>query len=69
MDKFPQVNVNSGIKNMSDILSRVMQITDKYMITSTQITNTEVLAFITVLDFKLLRYKILLINRKDNGNC
>ena len=33
---------------------------NKYMITSTQITNTEIFAFISVLLFKL---------RKDNRNC
>ena len=42
---------------------------NKYMIDSTQITNTEVFAFIAVLDFKLLGQKILLMNRKDNRNC
>ena len=39
------------------------------MITSTQVTNTEILAFIAVLVFKLLSRKILFINRKDNRNC
>ena len=39
------------------------------MIASTQITNTEIFAFIVVLVFKLLSRKILFINRKDNGNC
>ena len=38
------------------------------MIASTQITNTDIFAFITVLVFKLLSGKILLINRKDNRN-
>ena len=42
---------------------------NKYMIASTQITNTEIFAFIAVLDFKLLRRKVLFINRKDNRNC
>ena len=37
------------------------------MIASTQITNTEIFAFITVLVFKLLSRKVL--NRKDNRNC
>ena len=36
---------------------------------STQITNTEIFAFMTALDFKLLSRKVLFINRKDNGNC
>ena len=41
----------------------------KYMIASTQITNTEIFAFIAVLVFKLLGRKVLFINRKDNRNC
>ena len=41
----------------------------KYKIASTQITNTEIVAFIAFLAFKLLRRKILFINRKDNRNC
>ena len=39
------------------------------MIASTQITNTEVFAFIAVLVFKLMSRKVLFINRKDNRNC
>ena len=38
------------------------------MIASTQITNAETFAFITVLVFKLLNGKVLFINRKDNRN-
>ena len=34
------------------------------MIASTQITNTEILAFIAALVFKLLSRKVLFINRK-----
>ena len=41
---------------------------NKYMITSKQITNTEIFAFIAVVVFKLLSRKILFINRKDNRN-
>ena len=41
----------------------------KYMIASTQITNTEFFAFIAVLVFKLLSRKLLFVNRKDNRNC
>ena len=40
----------------------------KYMIASSQITNTEILAVIAVLIFKLLSCKVLFINRKDNRN-
>ena len=36
------------------------------MIALTQITNTEIFAFIAVLAFKLLRLKVLLINKKYN---
>ena len=39
------------------------------MIASTQTTNTEVFAFMTVLDFELLSYKVLFMNRKDNRKC
>ena len=39
------------------------------MIPSTQITNTEIFAFIAVLVFKLLGCKGLFINGKDNRNC
>ena len=38
------------------------------MIASTQTTNTEIFAFITVLVSKLLSCKVFLINRKDNRN-
>ena len=37
----------------------------KYMIASATITNTEILAFIAVLVFKLLNRKVLLKNKKD----
>ena len=40
---------------------------DKYMITSTQTTNTEFFSFIAV--FKLMSRKVLFKNRKDNRNC
>ena len=39
------------------------------MIASTQITNTEIFAFIAVLVFKFLSCKVLFINRKGNRNC
>ena len=38
------------------------------MVTSTQITNTEIFAFIAILIFKLLSRKVLFINRKDKRN-
>ena len=41
---------------------------DKYMNASTQITNTEIFAFIAVIVFKLLRHKCLLISGKDDKN-
>ena len=37
---------------------------NKYMIASTQITNTETFSFTAVLVFKLLGRKVLLINRE-----
>ena len=39
---------------------------NKYRIALTQITNTEIFAFIAVLVLKLLSRKLLFINRKDN---
>ena len=39
------------------------------MITSTQITNTEIFAFIAVLVFKILGHEVLFENRKDNRDC
>ena len=42
---------------------------DKYMVASTQITITEIFAFISVLVFKLLSRKVLFVNRKSNRNC
>ena len=41
---------------------------NKYVIALTQITNTEVFAFMAVLVFKLLSRKILFIRRQDNRN-
>ena len=42
---------------------------NKYMIASTQITKSEIFAFIAALVFKLLSRKVLYIRRKDNRNC
>ena len=39
------------------------------MIVSTQITNTEIFAFLAVLILKLLIRKVLFINIKDNRIC
>ena len=36
------------------------------MIASTQITNSDIFAFIAALVFKLMSGKVLFINRKDN---
>ena len=41
----------------------------KYMIASIQITNTEILAFVSVLIFKIFSRKVLFTNRKGNRNC
>ena len=38
------------------------------MITSTQITNTEIFSFIVVIFFNVLSHKVLFINRKDTRN-
>ena len=42
---------------------------NKYRIASTQITNTEIFAFIALLVFRSLSRKVLFMNRKDNRNC
>ena len=42
---------------------------NKYMLVSTQITSTEIFAFITILGFKLMNRKVLFIKGKDNRNC
>ena len=42
---------------------------NKYLIALTQITTTEIFAFIAILVFKLLSREVLFINRKDNRNC
>ena len=42
---------------------------NKYMIVSTQATNTEIFAVIILLVFTLLSRKVLFRNRKDNRNC
>ena len=39
------------------------------MIALTEITNTEIFAFIAVVIFKLLSRKVLFLNRKNNSNC
>ena len=39
------------------------------MIALTQITDTEIVAFIDVLVFKLMSHNVLFINRKDKRNC
>ena len=39
------------------------------MIASTQIANTEILALMAVIVFKILSRKVLFINRKGNRNC
>ena len=41
---------------------------NKYMIVSTQITNTETFGFIPVLAFKLLNRKVVFINKKEVRN-
>ena len=40
---------------------------NNYMITSTQITKTEIFAFIAALAFKLLSREVLFIHRKDRN--
>ena len=42
---------------------------NKYMITLTQLANTDIFASISVRVLKLLSRKVLFINKKDNRNC
>ena len=42
---------------------------NKHGIVLTQITKTEIFAFIVVVVFKLLSREVLFINRKGNRNC
>ena len=42
---------------------------NKYMTSSTQTKNIDIVSFIAVLVFKLLSHKVLFINRKSNRNC
>ena len=58
---------NKFVKN-SFIKGTIMQ-SNKYMITSIQVTNTEIFTFISVLVFKLLSCKVLFINRKCKRSC
>ena len=41
---------------------------NKYMIVSTQISNTEIFAF-SCSNFQVTDHEVLFINRKDNRNC
>ena len=42
---------------------------NKYIITLTQITNTEIFTFKAIVVFKLLSHEVFFTNRKDNRNC
>ena len=65
----------SSLKMMKNAFSFTLKVPScklynkKYMIVSTQITDTETFTFIVVLVVKLLIRKVLFINRKDNRNC
>ena len=50
------------------VQNKYMIYINKHMIASTQITKTEIFAFIVVLLFKLLSPKVLLINKKKIVN-
>ena len=72
---FMTKNLSKEIMTRSRLRNKYLKVqsckscNNKYMIASTQITNTEIFAFIAVLIFKLLSRKVLFINRKDNRNC
>ena len=65
-------------KKLSNLLDQVLKLclqgqscklyNDKYMIAPTEITNTEIFAFIAVLVLKL-KLKFLFVDRQDNRNC
>ena len=65
-------------KKLSNLLDQVLKLclqgqscklcNDKYMIAPTEITNTEIFAFIAVLVLKL-KFKFLFVDRQDNRNC
>ena len=65
-------------KKLSNLLDQVLKLclkgqscklyNDKYMIAPTEITNTEIFAFIAVLVLKL-KLKCLFVDRQDNRNC
>ena len=67
--------IMKNTKEMFPNVTRVLKVqscrlySNKFMIASTQITKTEIFAFIAVLVFKLMSRKVLFINRKDNRNC
>ena len=68
--KFPVRNMEQGIiEELSLKVHSCKLCNNKYMIASTQITTTEVFAFIAVVVFDLLSRKVLFINRKYNRNC
>ena len=72
MDKFRKSKKNK--KQMKRIIVELKVqscklYNNKYMITATQITNTEIFVFIAVLVYKLLSRKVLFINGKNNRNC
>ena len=69
----PIINIIVNFKLISGIHCNLKVLScklyyNKYMIASTQIANTEIFTFISVLVFKLLSRKILFINIKDNRN-
>ena len=64
-----KICVPNGIFDNSLKVQSCKLCNNKYMIASTQTGSTEIFAFMAVLVFKLLRRKVLFINRKDKRNC
>ena len=66
---------NPNRPQISDYPYRILKVqsclfyTNKYMIASTQIANTEIFTSLAVLVFKLLSCKVLFMNRNNNRNC
>ena len=68
LSDYPELAMGqSKVDKKRQILKVCELYNNKYMITSA-LTNTETVAFITVLVFKLLSWNVLLIKRKDNKN-
>ena len=67
--KIPLLSVNKAFKVGELKVQSYKLWNSKYMIASTQITNTDGFAFTAVLVLRILSCKVLFIKRKGNRNC